>query len=536
LDRRRARRNPSRVPQAEWTWPPLLQAARERGRWDLIVIGGGATGLGCALDAVSRGLSTLLLEARDFASGTSSRSTKLIHGGVRYLAQGRLHLVREALVERSRLLANAPHAVRPLSFVVPCKSMADRLYFAAGLKAYDVLAGAQGIGQTRWLGRKEMRRALPNVGAQFSGGISYEDAQFDDAALALSILRTFQSMGGIALNYCPVKAFEREGGRVVGVLAEDLETGAPVHLPAGSVINAAGVWGEAVRRLDDPFSARLMRPSQGIHVVVDRRFVGGYNALMIPKTSDGRVLFAIPWQGRALLGTTDTTVDAVSEEPRALESEIDYVLDTARQYLAEAPQRKDVRSVFAGLRPLVDAAAGESTAQLSREHAIRVSPSGLLSISGGKWTTYRRMAEDALDHLLERHSNRWRPTQTAGLALLPRDPLPAKGREVEPFSKAFPDLTPALVRRAVQTEMARNVEDVLARRYRALFLDAEAASRVAPAVARIIAEELGLDVAQVAAQTGRFAALARQYAGKPEDRDEASSGGPGGPASRAFFS
>jgi glycerol-3-phosphate dehydrogenase len=515
------------------TRPALLQAARERGRWDLIVIGGGATGLGCALDAVSRGLSTLLLEARDFAAGTSSRSTKLIHGGVRYLAQGRLHLVREALVERSRLLANAPHVVRPLSFVVPCTGLTEQLYFATGLKAYDVLAGAQGIGQTRWLGRQEMRRALPNIGAQFAGGISYEDAQFDDAALALSILRTFQSMGGVALNYCPVKAFAHEGGRVVGVLAEDAETGAPVHLAAGAVINAAGVWGEAVRRLDDPFSARLMRPSQGIHLVVDRRFVGGYNALMIPKTSDGRVLFAIPWQGRALLGTTDTTVDTVSDEPRALESEIDYVLDTARRYLADAPTRKDVRSVFAGLRPLVDAADGASSSQLSREHAIHVSPSGLLTISGGKWTTYRRMAEDALDQLLERHSKRWRPTQTAGLALLPRDPLPAKGPETEPFAREFPDLTPAVVRRAVQTEMARTVEDVLARRYRALFLDAAAAAAVAPAVAQIIAEELALDVAQVAEQTGRFAVLAKQYAGQSPEPDESSAGGS---ASRAFFS
>ena len=520
--------------QDDLSRPALLGAARERGRWDLVVIGGGASGLGCAVDAVSRGLSVLLLEGRDFAAGTSSRSTKLIHGGVRYLAQGRLHLVREALIERARLIANAPHVVHPLHFVLPCTSRAEQFYFGAGLKAYDVLAGAQGIGNAQWLGGRETRDALPNLDARFTCSIAYEDGQFDDAALALSLLATFQSLGGVALNYCPVRSFAQEGGRIAGIEAEDLETGEPLRIATGAVINAAGVWADAVRRMDDPFAPPLMRPSQGIHLVVDRRFVGGDSALLIPKTADGRVLFAIPWQGRTLLGTTDTEVDQVSDEPRPLVEEVDYVLETARQYLAEAPQRADILSAFAGLRPLVNAGMGGGSAQLSREHVIALSASGMLTLVGGKWTTYRRMAEDAMDRLLEDRPWRWRPTQTAGLALLPREPLPASGDDAAPISEVFPDLTPAHVRRAVRFEMARGVEDVLARRHRALFLDANAAAAVVPQVARIVGDELGQDVEWAVAQAARFTQLARQYA--LQSPEGASSSGEPARSSRAFFS
>jgi glycerol-3-phosphate dehydrogenase len=514
--------------------PTLLAAARERGRWDLVVIGGGASGLGCAVDAASRGLAVLLLEARDFSSGTSSRSTKLIHGGVRYLAQGRLHLVREALVERARLIANAPHVVHPLHFVLPCISRAEQFYFGAGLKAYDVLAGAQGIGNAKWLGDRETRAALPNLGTRFTCSVAYEDGQFDDAALALSLLATFQSLGGVALNYCPVRSFAQEGGRIAGVEVEDAETGTALHFATGAVINAAGVWADAVRRLDNPFAAPLMRPSQGIHLVVDRSFVGGDSALLIPKTADGRVLFAIPWQGKTLLGTTDTEVELVSDEPRPLDAEVDYVLDTARQYLARAPQRTDILSAFAGLRPLVNAGEGGGSAQLSREHVIDVSDSGMLTLVGGKWTTYRRMAEDAMDRLLEDRPWRWRPTQTAALALLPREPIVATGDDSLPISDAFPDLTPAFVRRARTSSTPRAISKRTARRHRALFLDAAAAAAIVPQVARIVGDELGQDVEWAVAQASKFSALARQYA--LQSPEGGVSSGEAVRPSRSFFS
>ncbi|MCB1955531.1 MAG: glycerol-3-phosphate dehydrogenase/oxidase [Rhodocyclaceae bacterium] len=486
-----------------------LRAACDAARsWDVVVIGGGATGLGCAVDAASRGYSTLLLEAHDFAKGTSSRATKLIHGGVRYLAQGNLSLVREALAERAVLLDNAPHLVRPLRFVVPSFRWHQMPMLGAGLGFYDLLAGRHSLGHSRLLGRSATLAALPGVREQgLHGGIAYWDAQFDDAALALALAGTVADLGSLALNYCAVEGLRKDGGQVVGVDARDGLAGDVLSIRARAVINATGVWADTVRSLDQPGRRALIRPSQGVHLVVDGDFLAGDNALLVPETDDGRVLFVIPWYGKLVIGTTDTPRDDLPLEPRALESEIDFILDTAGRYLARPPRREDVRSVFAGLRPLVGGDGGGRTASLSREHRVDVSDSGLVTITGGKWTTYRRMAIDAVD-------------LAAARAGLPRRPSATLRRRLHGWgsgdarldlarSQPVPDDDAVL--RAVGETQAATVEDVLARRYRTLFLDAALAAAEAPRVARVMAAALGRNAAWVDAQVAEFEATAKGY-------------------------
>lgn len=501
----------------------LLERLRTTPRWDVLVIGGGATGLGCAVDAAARGYSTLLLEAHDFAQGTSSRSTKLIHGGVRYLAQGRLGLVREALAERATLLANAPHLVHPQRFVVPVYRQWDRLVLAAGLTAYDWLAGRHGLGPSRLLSAPETTAALPGLQpAGLVGGIAYMDARFDDARLAIALMRTVLDLGGTALNHLPVTGLHHEDERIAGVTARDGEGGETFAIAARVVINAAGVWGDDVRRLDAPSAPPHLAPSQGAHVVLDRRFLPGRDALLIPRTPDGRVLFVIPWQQRLLLGTTDTPRADCPLEPRPFEAEIDFILDTAGRYLAQRPTRADVRSAFAGLRPLLGGGAG-STAQLSREHAIEVSAAGLVTVAGGKWTTYRRMAEEIVDRAARSAGLPPRSCPTARLALhgspgassddgygtdrAAIDRLPGAARRLHP---AF-TLNEAEVRHAARCEQAREVDDVLARRHRALFIDARAAIEAAPAVAAILADELGWSNRRTAESEEAFRRVAEGF-------------------------
>lgn len=501
---------------------PLLERLRTAPRWDVVVIGGGATGLGCAVDAAARGYSTLLLEAHDFAQGTSSRSTKLIHGGVRYLAQGRLGLVREALAERATLLATAPHLVYPLRFVVPVYRQWDRLVLAAGLTAYDWLAGRHGLGPSRLLSARETAAALPGLQpAGLVGGIACMDARFDDARLAIALMRTVFDLGGTAINYLPVTGLRHEGGRVAGVTARDGETGETFAIAARVVINATGVWSDEVRRLDDPSATRRLAPSQGAHVVLERRFLPGRDALLIPRTPDGRVLFVIPWQQHLLLGTTDTPRADCPLEPQPFAEEIDFILATAGRYLAQRPTRADVRSAFAGLRPLLGGAGG--TAQLSREHAIDVSAAGLVTVAGGKWTTYRRMAEDVIDHAAGSAGLPPRPCPTARLALhgspgapgadgygtdrAEIDRLPGATRRLHP---AF-TLSEAEVRHGARHEQAREVEDMLARRHRALFVDAPAAIEAAPAVAAILADELGWSARRTAESKEAFRRVAEGF-------------------------
>lgn len=507
----------------------LLDHLRKAPRWDVLVIGGGATGLGCAVDAAARGHRTLLLEAHDFAKGTSSRSTKLVHGGVRYLAQGRIGLVREALAERATLLRNAPHLVHPQRFVVPVYRQWDRLVLGLGLSAYDWLAGARSLGASRLLSPADTLAALPGLCRDsLVGGIAYMDARFDDARLAVTLMRSVFDHGGLALNYLPVTALTHTNGKVTGVAAQDSETGESFAIEARVVINAAGVWADAIRRLDSTTAPGQLAPSQGAHLVIDRDFLPGDAALLIPKTSDGRVLFIIPWQGKVLLGTTDTPRHEMLLEPRPLASEIDFILDTASRYLARPPGRADVRSAFAGLRPLIGASQGGATSALSREHVIQVSGSGLVSVAGGKWTTYRHMAQQIIDRAELAGGLPARPCPTATLALHASpaaasndvfgtdrsavDALPGAGIPLHPALT----LTEAEVRYAARFELARDVEDILARRNRALFVDAAAASTAAPAVARILAEELGWSDTRRRERTAAFVDLAHGFMAGPD--------------------
>ncbi len=387
----------------------LLARLREPREWDLAIVGGGATGLGVALDAAARGFATVLVESEDFAKGTSSRATKLVHGGVRYMAQGDIALVREALHERSNLLANAPHVAQRLAFVVPGYRMLDVPFYGAGLKLYDVLAGRQSLGPTEWLSARRTRELLPTVRTQgLTGGVKYWDGQFDDARLALLLARTAGQRGALVLNHVAATGLIREQGKVRGLLARDAESGEGFQLRARCVVNAAGVWVDAVRDMDRdadaPHRAAMVAPSQGVHLVVDRAFLPGTHALMVPKTSDGRVLFAVPWLGKTILGTTDTPRHDLDREPAPFRSEVDFILREAGRYLSKAPTRADVRSVWVGLRPLVKPSddEGDNTKALSREHTVVVGRSGLITVTGGKWTTYRAMAEDVLDRCMAR--------------------------------------------------------------------------------------------------------------------------------------
>jgi glycerol-3-phosphate dehydrogenase len=510
-----------------------LDRLRDRKAWDVVVIGGGATGLGSAFDAASRGYRTLLLEALDFAHGTSSRSTKLVHGGVRYLAQGNIALVREALHERGILLRNAPHLVHRRDFVVPAYHWLALPYYGIGLKTYDWMSGTLGLGRSRWIRSSEVVARMPAIRSQsLRGGVIYSDGQFDDSRLAITLARTFVGLGGTALNYVPVTGLPRRGGRIAEVVARDSETGAELRVEARSVINAAGVCADTVRRMDDPAAPALLSPSQGAHLVVDSSFFPGETALLVPHTDDGRVLFAIPWHGRVLVGTTDTPVAEVASEPRPLRDEIKYLLSYLDRYLERAPNSSDVLSMFAGLRPLLGRRGGLITSRLSREHIVIVSESGLVTVTGGKWTTYRRMAADAVDHAMKVGSLAATASSTASLKLHGwREPeldgrlsLAVHGSDAagvaalcevrpewsQPIHRALPYMTGEAIW-AARHESARCVGDVLARRTRALFLDARASIEAAPKVAALLAEELGRDAAWQIRQAADFEKLAATY-------------------------
>jgi glycerol-3-phosphate dehydrogenase len=517
----------------------LLQRLQDGSDWDLAIVGGGSVGLGVALDAVARGFSVVLVESHDFGGGTSSRSTKLVHGGVRYLAQGDIPLVREALHERGALLANAPHVAQRVPFVMPGYHWWERGFYGVGLKAYDALAGSQGLGATEWLSTRRTLELLP--GAQprgLWGGVRYWDGQFDDARLALLLARTAAQRGALLVNHCAVTGLVHERGQVRGLQVRCAESGLQATVRARCVVNAAGVWVDGVRALDAaPGSvppAPMLAPSQGVHLVVDRAFMPGDHALLIPKTQDGRVLFAVPWLGKTILGTTDTPRLDLAREPTPFAEEVSFILSESARYLARAPGRKDVRSVWVGLRPLVkpvSSTAGEgNTKALSREHSVLVAASGLVTVTGGKWTTYRSMAEDVLSHAMERGLLPRRAggvtTRLRLLGAAPGRPLSEPPGEHLYGSEAallhtlpgasrwlWADaetgrgaLSEAMVRFAARYEMARTVEDMLARRSRVLFLDAAAAARVAGDVAAVLREELGTPV-----DTAAFEALAAQY-------------------------
>ena len=501
--------------------------------WNFMIIGGGATGVGVAVDAAARGYRTLLLEQHDFGKGTSSRSTKLVHGGVRYLEQGNLSLVMEALKERGILRRNAPHLVRALPFVVPTYQWWETPFYGIGLKIYEVLAGKHGFGPSRFLSRKETLERLPNINSDgLCGGVLYYDGQFDDARLLSNLVATAVEQGATLLNYVQVTGLTKNrAGKLDGVTARDAETGEEFAIRAQVVINATGPFSDALRRTAEPHAEPMIAPSQGAHVVLDGSFLPGETALIVPRTSDGRVMFLIPWHGHTLLGTTDTPVKNVALEPVALEEEISFLLETASRYLAKKPVRRDVLSVFAGIRPLVKAGRKENTAALSREHTIRTDASGFMTIAGGKWTTYRSMAEDCVNQAAKAAGLSPRQCATRDLRIhghaphnLPFSALAIYGSDApfiqkiieadaamgEPLQPELP-YCGAETLWAARNEFARTVEDVLARRTRALFLNAEAAEHMAPRVAEILAAELGRDKLWQENQLAEFRELAKNY-------------------------
>lgn len=473
--------------------------------WDIAIIGGGAVGVGVALDAVSRGYSCVLLEQHDFAKGTSSRSTKLIHGGVRYLAQGNVALVREALHERGLLLRNAPELVKPLRFIVPCYSNWERWYYWTGMKCYDALSGRLGIHGSSQIDNHAIGSAVPGLLRNgLRGGVAYFDAQFDDARLVIAVAQQVRKRGGVPLNYFRVEKLIQSNQRIVGLNARDLETNLEYEVRARVVVNAAGVFSDEVRQLESPSAPRMIAPSQGIHLVVDQAFLGGDDAIMIPKTKDGRVLFGIPWLGRAVLGTTDTPVSGASLEPKPLDDEVDYLLTHFGEYFRSTLTRSDVLSCFAGLRPLVKPKqeAG-ATSKISREHRVVRSSGGLISILGGKWTTFRKMAEDVIESAIEVGQLSARPAATEHLRL-----------EAEVGSSAErPGEVPADERivRMVREEFVRTPEDVLARRFRCLLLDARGSSEAAEHVTHVIARELDKSHDWISDQVESYHHLAQQY-------------------------
>jgi len=516
----------------------LLARLAQGGTWDLAVVGGGATGLGVALDAAARGLRVVLLESHDFAKGTSSRATKLVHGGVRYLAQGDIGLVREALRERTTLLKNAPHLAQPLPFVMPSYKLWETPFYGMGLKVYDALAGSAGLGSTEFLGRRQTLVCLPTARPDgLKGGVKYWDGQFDDARLALALARTAAARGALLVNYCPVKALLHSGGKLAGLSCRDAESGREFTIRASCVVNATGVWVDDLRREDAEASGRavkpLVAPSQGVHAVVDRDFLPGNHALMIPKTADGRVLFGVPWMGKLILGTTDTPRGDLPREPRPFREELDFILSESARYLVRAPRREDIRSLWVGLRPLVKPVGenGESTKSISREHTVLVSKSGLVTVTGGKWTTYRAMAEDVLEKCFDAGLLARRPAGVT--ADLPLVGAPSRGGVTTSISAApglhlygteaaevgaLPGgdrhlgagLTAAMVRFAARHEYARTVEDVLARRFRLLFLDAALAGSLAAEVGELLRAETGADP-----QAAPFRELAASYLRMP---------------------
>jgi glycerol-3-phosphate dehydrogenase len=507
------------------------QLDQYNGTWDICIIGGGASGLGIAVDAASRGYKTVLLEKFDFAKGTSSRSTKLVHGGVRYLQQGNIKLVMDALKERGVMKKNAPHLVKNQSFIVPNYKWWEGPYYGLGLKVYDWMSGSLGLGASQWLSTEEVLQHAPTLDPEgLRGGVMYHDGQFDDSRLALNLAQTAVEQGAVVLNYFDVISFIKSGNDIAGVIANDTIGNRSFEIKAKVVVNATGVFSDTIQQLDEPGKESTITPSQGIHIVLDKAFLPGTSAIMIPNTDDGRVLFAVPWHQKIIVGTTDTLVDDILSEPLAREDEIEFLITHAARYLTKDPSIDDVRSIYSGLRPLVKNTA-KKTAEISRDHSIIISDSGLVSIVGGKWTTYRKMAEDTVNTAavqarlpykdcvttdLSIHGGQSHSTETGtnyyygsdipliedlmvydeSLRLLIHERLPYRKAEII---------------WAVRNEMCMTVEDALSRRTRALLLDAAAAVESAPLVAALMASEMNHDQNWIDEQLREFKEIAASY-------------------------
>ena len=504
--------------------------------WDLIIIGGGATGLGIAVDSAGRGMQTLLLEQSDFAKATSSRSTKLVHGGVRYLQKGDVALVREALKERGYLLKNAPHLVRSQRFIIGNYRWWEKTFYTLGLIFYDLLSGRMSFGRSIPMSKKEVVRSIPGIVKEgLRGGVMYYDGQFDDSRLAVNLMQTAIEEGAVVVNYCRVSSIMKDdSGKINGVVAQDILDGGTFRIKSRSVVNATGIFVDDIIRMDDPSQKPLVRPSQGIHFVVDRSFLGGDDAIMVPKTSDGRVMFGVPWYNRVILGTTDVPVGDFVLEPKPLEEEVDFILETAGRYLEKKPRREDVLCVFAGLRPLAAPKNDEGsskTKEISRSHKLFVSESGLITITGGKWTTYRKMAQDTVDMVIKKGRMHFGECATKNLKIhgYQKDPKMDNRRYIygsdseavrkmenedpsyrELLHKDFTYTTGEVIW-AVRNEMARTVDDVLARRIRALYFDAKASVVMAPKVASVMAAELKKDKSWEEKQISDYTEIASAY-------------------------
>ncbi|GGZ34067.1 glycerol-3-phosphate dehydrogenase [Echinicola pacifica] len=502
--------------------------------WDIAIIGGGSSGLGVALDALSRGLSVVLLERADFATGTSSRSTKLVHGGVRYLAQGDLFLVWEALRERGRILSNAPHLANTQPFIIPIYSHSTKYFYTVGLKFYDWMSGWLSLGDSYFIPKKEAVARLPQIQSKgLLGGVVYHDGGFDDARLALSIAQTCDDMGGAILNYTKVTSLTKdESGKVSGLKVRDLINRKNYEIKAKMVVNATGVFADKILKMDKEDSPRMIQPSQGVHIVLPKEFLGGSDALMIPKTSDGRVLFAVPWKDKLVVGTTDTIREKAKMEPEALAREVNFILNTAGLYLSKKPTREDVLSVYAGLRPLAAPSKGSvKTKEISRNHKVILSDTGLVTLTGGKWTTFRKMGEDTVDHFprltgekipdsksweLKLHGYdlamlddpHWKKYGSDAVKILT---MIKKNHELARLLHPNYPFTAGEVVWAVREEMALKVEDVLSRRMRILLMDARASIEMAPKVAELMAKELEYDQEWIDKEIAEFTNLANKY-------------------------
>jgi len=499
--------------------------------FDIIIIGGGATGLGCAVDAASRGLKTLLLERNDFSKGTSSRSTKLVHGGVRYLAQGNIHLVREALLERGRLLRNAPHVCHTLAFVVPVYSYWQKWYYGFGLWMYELLSGNLSLGKTRLLSKRVASEDLPDLSpTNLTGGVLYFDGQFDDSRLAVNLAQTAIEQGAVVINYCGVIGFIKVGHKISGVVAKDEASRNEFMIKAKVIVNATGVFADALLQLAEGHTEQTIAPSQGIHLVVEKHFFRGDAGMMIPKTDDRRVLFAIPWHDKLVLGTTDTPVVSISTEPKPLKEEIDFIIRHFNRYTKSNIDYKDVKSVFVGLRPLAKVGSEKKTSVMPRDHVIKVLPSGLVHITGGKWTTYRNMAEKTIDKAIQSSGLTFTPSKTKDLKIhgwqpvIPDSHLSVYGSDAHAIQqliekdnslseKIHPSyaFTKAEIKWFIEQEMAVTPEDILARRLRLLFLDAKAAMEAAPLVVKMLTFLTGNNAQWEQGQLEAFNKLANGY-------------------------
>ena len=507
----------------------LKKLKNHKKKWDIIIIGGGASGLGAAIDAASRGYKTLLLEKYDFAKGTSSRSTKLVHGGVRYLQNGDISLVIEALKERGIMRNNAPHLVRDLSFVIPSYDWWNSPFYGLGLKIYDLMAGKLGLGPSTILDHEETIALIPNVKQEdLRGGVIYHDGQFDDARMAVSMAQTAENHGATLLNYVGVTGLEKQNDLITGLTATDTLINTDYQLKARVVINATGVFSDQILQLDQPESPAMIRPSQGVHLVLEKKFLKGPHAIMIPQTSDGRVLFAVPWHQHVVVGTTDTPIDTATAEPIALEEEIDFILANAAAYMTQKPKRSDVKSVFAGLRPLAAQGDKNETKEVSRHHKVMVSTAGLVSVIGGKWTTYRKMAEDTIDTAIPVGGLPERKCNTERMPIHGYDfnsdwdnPLHVYGSDIEKIIALNPNgntslattfhITENQIQWAVEQEMALTLEDVLTRRVRGLFLDAKESLRIAPTVVRLMTKFMNTNQQWETEQLKSFESLAQNY-------------------------